>query len=68
MVSIAAEHSDRHIQTEMSQLMRLYGCYGNNQVVVKYTECESKETADNVKPENFIRIKMHLFVKEMNGH
>ena len=42
MVSIVAEHS------EISHFMRLCGCYGNNQVVVKYTEGESKVTADNV--------------------
>ena len=48
--------------------MRLCGCCCNNQVVVKYTEDESKVTADNVNAENFLRIKMHLLVKEMNGH
>ena len=48
--------------------MRLWGCYGNSQVVVKYTEDESKVTADNVNAEHFLRIKMHLLVKEMNGH
>ena len=64
MVSLAAEHSDRHI----SHFMRLCGCYGNSQVVVKYTECESKVTADNVNAGNFLCIKIHLLVKEMNGH
>ena len=63
MVSIAAEHSDRHIQNEISHFMRLCGCYGNN-----HTEGESKVTADNVNAENFLRIKMHLLVKEMIGH
>ena len=47
--------------------MRLCGCYGNNQVVVQYTEGESKVTADNVNAENVLHIKMHLVVKEMNG-
>ena len=45
--------------------MRLCGCYENNQVVVKYTEGESKLTADNVNAENLLRIKMHLLVKEI---
>ena len=31
-------------------------------MVVKYTECESKVTADNVNTE------MHLLVEDMNGH
>ena len=42
MVSIAAENS------EISHLMRLCGCYGNNQEVVKYIEGESKVPADNI--------------------
>ena len=37
--------------------MCLYGCYGNNQVVVKYTEGESKVIADNVNAENFYALK-----------
>ena len=57
-----------NIQNDISHFMRLSGCYGNNQVVVKYTEGESKVTADNVNAESFLRIKMHLLVKEMNGH
>ena len=48
--------------------MQLCGCYGNNQVVVKYTEGESKVTTDDVSAENFLRIKMNLLFKEMNGH
>ena len=48
--------------------MRLCGCYGNNHVVVKYTEGESKVTADNANAEIVLRIKMHLLDKEMNGH
>ena len=68
MVSTAAEHTDRHVQNEISHFMRLYGCYGYKQVVVKYTEGESKVTADNVNADNFLRIKMHLLDKEMNGH
>ena len=48
--------------------MRLCGCCGNNQVVVKYTEGKSTVTADNVNAENFLPNKMHLLVQEMNGH
>ena len=57
-----------NIQNEISHFMRLCGCHGNNQVVVKYTKGERKVTADNVNAGNFLRIKMHLLVKEMNGH
>ena len=57
-----------NIPNEISHFMRLCGCYGSNQVVVIYTEGESKVTADNVNAENCLRIKMHLLVKEMNGH
>ena len=37
-----------NIQNEISHFMRLCCCYGNNYVVVKYTESESKVIADNV--------------------
>ena len=40
-------------------------CYGNNQVIVKDPKTE---TADNIKAENFLRIKMHFLVKEMNDN
>ena len=59
MVSLAAAHSDRHLQNEISHFMQLCGCYGNIQVVVKYTEDESKVTVDDVNAEHFLRIKMH---------
>ena len=69
---VSAEHSDRQIQNEVSHFIRLCGCYGNNQAVVKYTYGESKAgskvIADNVNAEKSLRIKMHLLVKEMNGH
>ena len=62
MISIAAEHSDRHFQSEISHFIRLCGCYGNIQVVVKG---ESKVTADNVNAENFLCVKMHLLVNKL---
>ena len=43
--------------------MRLCSYYGNNKVVVKYTEGESKVYADNVNVENFLRIGYDVILK-----